>query len=36
MLLDCCHFEFDRRGRVIDYEPRIATCRACGENPPAP
>jgi len=36
MLLDCCHFAFDRRGRVIDYEPRIATCRACGKNPPAP
>ncbi len=36
MLLDCCHFEFDRRGRLIDYEPRIATCRACGENQSAP
>jgi len=22
MLLDCCRFEFDRRGRVIDYERR--------------
>jgi len=36
MLLDCCHFAFDQRGRVIDYEPRIATCRACGKNPPTP
>ena len=22
MLLDCCHFEFDRRGRVFDCHPR--------------
>jgi RNA polymerase sigma-70 factor (ECF subfamily) len=26
MLLDCCHFEFDRRGRVIDYQPKCACC----------
>lgn len=26
MLLDCCHFEFDRRGAVIDYQPRCACC----------
>lgn len=25
-LLACCHFEFDRRGRVIDYEPRQRCC----------
>ena len=25
-LLACCHFEFDRRGRVIDYEPRPRCC----------
>lgn len=24
MLLDCCHFEFDRLGRVIDYQPHCA------------
>lgn len=24
--LDCCHFEFDRRGRVIQYQPRCAAC----------
>lgn len=24
MLLDCCHYEFDRRGTVIDYE-----CKKC-------
>jgi RNA polymerase sigma-70 factor (ECF subfamily) len=26
-LLDCCHFELDRRGHVIDYQPR---CHSCG------
>jgi RNA polymerase sigma-70 factor (ECF subfamily) len=26
-LLDCCHFEFDRRGHVIDYYPRC--CPRC-------
>ena len=25
-LLECCHFEFDRRGHVIDYEPRLSCC----------
>ncbi len=27
MLLACCHFEFDRLGKVIDYQPRCACCR---------
>jgi RNA polymerase sigma-70 factor, ECF subfamily len=26
MLLACCHFELDRRGRVIDYHERCHTC----------
>lgn len=26
MLLDCCHFEFDRRGRILDYYPRCPEC----------
>jgi RNA polymerase sigma-70 factor, ECF subfamily len=26
-LLECCHFELDRRGHVIDYQPR---CHSCG------
>lgn len=26
MLLECCHFQFDRYGRVIDYQPRCACC----------
>ncbi len=34
MLLDCCHFEFDRLGKVIDYQPRCACCRnqECGTD----
>jgi RNA polymerase sigma-70 factor, ECF subfamily len=27
-LLDCCHFELDRRGHIIDYQPRCACCSA--------
>jgi RNA polymerase sigma-70 factor, ECF subfamily len=26
MLLDCCHFQFDRRGRIIDYESNRGCC----------
>lgn len=26
MLLECCHFELDRRGHVIDYQPRCSCC----------
>jgi RNA polymerase sigma-70 factor, ECF subfamily len=26
-LLDCCHFEFDRRGGIKDYIPRKDCCR---------
>lgn len=29
-LLACCHFEFDSRGRVIDYERRPQCCDAPG------
>ncbi len=30
MLLDCCRFEFDRRGGVVDCKPRPkAGCREC-------
>ncbi len=24
--LDCCHFEFDRLGRVVDYHPNCENC----------
>lgn len=27
-LLDCCHFELDRRGHIIDYQPRCSSCEA--------
>jgi RNA polymerase sigma-70 factor (ECF subfamily) len=30
MLLDCCQFEFDRRGRVYDCTPRGKDCPECG------
>lgn len=42
LLLDCCHFEFDRLGRVIDYQPRCTCCTAeagpCTQeaSPPSP
>src|SRR5712692_7822073 len=26
MILDCCHFEFDRFGKIIDYQPNCACC----------
>jgi RNA polymerase sigma-70 factor (ECF subfamily) len=30
MLLDCCHFEFDRRGGIVDCRPREkGGCRDC-------
>ena len=32
LLLDCCHLEFDRRGRLIDYHPRVACCERCGDS----
>ncbi len=41
LLLDCCHFEFDRRGTIIDYYPNCERCatgacssatQACGEE----
>ncbi len=37
--LDCCHFEFDRLGMVIDYQPKCAQCALdsgdCGDCIPA-
>jgi RNA polymerase sigma-70 factor (ECF subfamily) len=33
MLHECCTFEFDRRGKVIDCQPRAkAGCGECGQN----
>ena len=31
-LLDCCHFEFDREGRMIDYTPRPDCCQHCAST----
>jgi RNA polymerase sigma-70 factor (ECF subfamily) len=33
VLEQCCHFEFDRRGNVMDYDPRPdrTVCRNCDE-----
>ena len=30
MLLQCCHFEFDRRGRILDYCERCCCCHDHG------
>ena len=34
-LLQCCHLEFDRLGRVIEYQPQGDYCRYCGTDAPA-
>lgn len=34
-LLECCHFELDRRGHVIDYQSRCTCCStdaSCGDS----
>jgi RNA polymerase sigma-70 factor (ECF subfamily) len=33
LMFECCHFEFDRRGSVIDYHPRANCCPRCGTGP---
>jgi len=33
MLLNCCHFELDRRGRVLDYYQRCCCCNPVGKSP---
>lgn len=30
LLLECCHFELDRLGRIIDYHQRCCSCAAAG------
>jgi RNA polymerase sigma-70 factor (ECF subfamily) len=30
MLLGCCHFEFDRRGNILDVQPKEESCHYCG------
>jgi RNA polymerase sigma-70 factor, ECF subfamily len=29
LMLECCHFEFDRLGGVVNYYPRVDCCRRC-------
>lgn len=29
-LLECCHFEFDRLGQIINYQPKCDCCTSCG------
>jgi len=29
--LRCCHFEFDRRGHIIDYGPRCCDSARCDQ-----
>ena len=29
VLLECCHLEVNRRGRVVEWEPRQQDCRYC-------
>ncbi len=31
-LLACCHFDFDRRGNILDYQPKEQTCSYCSED----
>ena len=38
-LLECCHFELDRRGHIIDYQPRCQCCETaacCADEPRVP
>lgn len=29
MMLECCHFEYDHRGLVVDYEAKTNSCDQC-------
>src|SRR6266516_4922192 len=38
-LLECCHFELDRRGHILDYQPRCHNCETvacCTDEPVMP
>ena len=32
MFLECCHFELDRRGNIMDYQPKDSACRYCSSE----
>ena len=39
LLLECCHFELDRRSHIIDYQPRCHSCETaacCSDEPIVP
>ena len=36
LLLECCHFELDRRGNVIEYQPQRRCSGCCGTPADAP
>ena len=29
LMMECCHFEFDRRGGISDYHPKTGGCKIC-------
>ena len=33
MLFACCHFELDRLGNILDYQPKDKSCRYCAQEP---
>ena len=34
LLLQCCHFEFDRRGGIVDYYEHCCCCYPAAKNSP--
>lgn len=32
MFLECCHFEFDRQGHILEYKHKGHNCQYCQEN----
>jgi RNA polymerase sigma-70 factor (ECF subfamily) len=32
VLLDCCHLEFDRAGKIVDYKQRKMECSYCSDH----
>lgn len=32
MLLECCHFEFDRLGNILDYQQKSKACAHCSKD----
>ena len=32
MLFACCHFELDRLGNILDYQPKDKSCRYCAQE----